>query len=186
MRPRVTLALDLGTQLGFALRRADGRIESGSECFQPRKLEAPGQRFVRLRRWLLDVKQANPELERVAYERVVGGGPGQMYAAQVWGGLAAVVMHFCEHHQISYEGLGVNTIKKQWTGNGHAKKPEMIARCRELGFSPVDDNEADAIALLHIVCGQVPPLPPKALEKKRTTKPKAAPAPSLGIEPPPF
>lgn len=40
------------------------------------------------------------------------------------------------------------TLKKFATGNGRAKKKDMIAAVREWGFDPQDDNEADALALL--------------------------------------
>jgi Holliday junction resolvasome RuvABC endonuclease subunit len=167
---RVTLALDLGTNMGFAIARADGRIESGCERFAPKGTEGDGMRFVRFRRWLLELKQANEQLRHVAFERVVGGVPGQVYAAQVYGGFVAVLMVFCEHHQITYEGVHVGTIKKRWTGNGAAKKHDMIARCVEQGFKPANDNEADAIALLHIACDQVPELPIERQVKKRPLK----------------
>ena len=51
------------------------------------------------------------------------------------------------------EGKGakkpVGTIKKFATGNGRAGKPLIIAAARSWGFEPADDNEADALALLH-------------------------------------
>ena len=34
------------------------------------------------------------------------------------------------------------------TGKGNANKDAIIAAARARGFSPVDDNEADAIAIL--------------------------------------
>ena len=41
------------------------------------------------------------------------------------------------------------TIKKHATGKGNAGKDDMIASVRLRGHTPVDDNEADALALLH-------------------------------------
>jgi Holliday junction resolvasome RuvABC endonuclease subunit len=40
------------------------------------------------------------------------------------------------------------TIKRHITGKGNATKEEVIAAVRAKGFSPVDDNDADALALL--------------------------------------
>ena len=54
----------------------------------------------------------------------------------------------CEHHDIPYSGVPVGTIKRHATGKGNAPKEAMIAAARGRGFSPVDDNEADAIAIL--------------------------------------
>ncbi|SFM91671.1 hypothetical protein SAMN05421863_106912 [Nitrosomonas communis] len=61
----------------------------------------------------------------------------------------ATLTAWCEHHNIPYQGVPVGTIKKHATGKGNASKDEMIASVRELGHAPIDDNEADALALLH-------------------------------------
>jgi Holliday junction resolvasome RuvABC endonuclease subunit len=49
---------------------------------------------------------------------------------------------------VPYQGAPVGTIKKFLTGQGNANKQAMIDAARKLGFSPADDNEADAIAIL--------------------------------------
>ena len=48
-----------------------------------------------------------------------------------------------------YQGVPVGTIKRHITGKGNASKDQVLAAVRGLGHSPVDDNEADALALLH-------------------------------------
>jgi crossover junction endodeoxyribonuclease RuvC len=154
----VTLALDLGTNTGFALLRQDERIESGTVRFPKDPKEGEGARFIRFRQFLLDTKAANPHLRRVVYERVHHVGPNQAYASQLYGGFLALVLMFCEHHQLEHDGYQIQAIKKAWTGRGDAKKPEMIARCKALGFNPGTDNEADAIALLHVAMKTAPPV----------------------------
>ena len=52
-------------------------------------------------------------------------------------------------HNIAYQGVPVGTIKKHATGKGNAGKGEVIAAMRLLGHPVTDDNEADALALLH-------------------------------------
>jgi hypothetical protein len=42
----------------------------------------------------------------------------------------------------------VGTSKKHATGRGNAPKQAMIDAARARGFSPADDNEADAISIL--------------------------------------
>ena len=49
---------------------------------------------------------------------------------------------------VPYEGVPVGTIKRHATGKGNAPKQAMIDAARAKGFSPEDDNEADAIAIL--------------------------------------
>jgi Holliday junction resolvasome RuvABC endonuclease subunit len=61
----------------------------------------------------------------------------------------ATLTSWAELRGIPYEGVPVGTIKRHATGKGNADKEAMIAAARERGFSPADDNEADAIAILH-------------------------------------
>jgi hypothetical protein len=49
---------------------------------------------------------------------------------------------------VPYQGVPVGTIKIHATGKGNAPKEAMVAAARARGFSPSDDNEADAIAIL--------------------------------------
>ena len=44
--------------------------------------------------------------------------------------------------------MPVGTIKRFIAGKGNADKAAVIAAVRERGFSPADDNEADALAIL--------------------------------------
>jgi Holliday junction resolvasome RuvABC endonuclease subunit len=48
----------------------------------------------------------------------------------------------------------VGTIKRHITGKGNADKSAVIAAVKMLGFNPADDNEADALALLHWAIAQ--------------------------------
>ena len=57
-------------------------------------------------------------------------------------------MTWAEWRGVPYQGVPVGTIKKFWTGLDNANKQAMIDAARARGFSPTDDNEADAIAIL--------------------------------------
>jgi Holliday junction resolvasome RuvABC endonuclease subunit len=140
------LALDLGTTTGWALNARDGSITSGSASFKPQRFEGGGMRFLRFKRWLTEIKQSADGIDAVYFEEVrrhLG-----VDAAHAYGGFMAHLTAWCEHHQIPYQGVPVGTIKKHATGRGNASKDEMIAAARNLGHSPADDNEADALALL--------------------------------------
>ena len=50
---------------------------------------------------------------------------------------------------VAISGQPVGTIKKHATGRGNAGKDEVIAAMRAKGHPVTDDNEADALALLH-------------------------------------
>ena len=54
-----------------------------------------------------------------------------------------------EFRGIPYDVVPVGTIKHHATGKGNAPKQAMIDAARTRGFSPADDNEAYAIAILH-------------------------------------
>jgi Holliday junction resolvasome RuvABC endonuclease subunit len=141
------LALDLGTQTGWALSAIDQPITSGSESFKPQRFEGGGMRYLRFKRWLTEIKQTVDTIDAVYFEEVrrhVG-----VDAAHAYGGFLATLTAWCEHHQIPYQGVPVGTIKKHATGKGNASKDEMIRAVIKRGFNPGDDNEADALALLH-------------------------------------
>jgi len=55
---------------------------------------------------------------------------------------------WAEQHGVPYQGVPVGTIKRHVTAKGNAGKEVVLATIRARGFSPADDNEADAIALL--------------------------------------
>ena len=69
-----------------------------------------------------------------------------MDASHVYGGLMATLTAWAELRGAPYEGVG--TIKKHATGKGNAGKQAMIDAARARDFSPADDNEADAVAIL--------------------------------------
>jgi len=140
------LALDLGTTTGWAINTASG-IVSGSQSFKPSRFEGGGMRFLKFRHWLTEVKAATPQIETVAFEEVRRH--AGVDAAHAYGGFMAHLTAWCEHHQLPYYGVPVVTIKSTWTGKGNANKDLMIAEAKNRGFDPQDDNEADAIALLH-------------------------------------
>jgi len=61
----------------------------------------------------------------------------------------ATLTSWAELRGVPYRGVPVGTIKRHATGKGNASKEAMIAAARSRGFAPADDNEADAIAILH-------------------------------------
>ncbi|WP_242467093.1 crossover junction endodeoxyribonuclease RuvC [Ectothiorhodospira shaposhnikovii] len=148
-RPSVPsiLALDLGTQTGWAVRDRDGAVTSGTESFKPQRFEGGGMRYLRFKRWLTEIKQSCDGIEAVYFEEVRRH--AGVDAAHAYGGFMAHLTAWCEHHQIPYQGVPVGTIKKHATGKGNASKDQMIGAVRLRGHAPADDNEADAIALLH-------------------------------------
>ncbi len=138
------LFLDLGSTTGFALR-VGPNTTSGIWTLKANRYEGGGMRFLRFR-WQLDEMARNVSIKYAAYEEVRSH--KGVDAAHIYGGLMGQLTSFCEEAKIPYEGVPVGSIKKHVTGKGNAGKPEVIAGVRKFGFEPIDDNEADAIALM--------------------------------------
>ncbi|WP_412057314.1 crossover junction endodeoxyribonuclease RuvC [Bartonella sp. DGB2] len=148
----ILLALDLGTTTGWALCNQNGRIISGTAHFRPRRFEGGGMRYLRFERWLNGTHSVCDGIEAIYFEEVrrhLG-----VDAAHAYGGLLASLTSWCEEQNIPYEGVPVGTIKKFITGKGNAGKSAVINAVRALGHRPEDDNEADALALLHHALAQ--------------------------------
>ena len=146
------LALDLGTTTGWALRTPDRRIVSGTQSFKPQRFEGGGMRFLRFARWLDELQSLSGGLHQMAFEEVRRHASTD--AAHAYGGFLGQLSAWCEQRQIPYQGVPVGTIKKHATGKGNANKDAMLAAVRGWGYVPVDDNEADALALLHWAIAQ--------------------------------
>ncbi len=135
------LALDLGSHLGYAIL-SNEKIISGTKKLKNKTF---GQRFLDFLQWLYWTLDQY-EIGKVYFERVrrhLGTEAGHVYGAFMYI-LAAV----CEAHQVPYEGCEVGEIKKYIAGHGRATKDEVVKAMSNLGFSPADDNEADALAIL--------------------------------------
>lgn len=148
------LALDLGTKTGFALgsKFTPKDVESGTVDFRPKKFASFGRRAKDFAAWLDRLNTLN-DIDEVVFEEVrrhIGTD-----AAHIYGAFLAEVTAYCEDNAIPFKGEPVGTIKKHATGKGNTKKDGMIAAAVSWGFSPVDDNEADALALLRMRLEQV-------------------------------
>mgnify|MGYP006291478609 FL=1 len=144
-RPPV-LALDLGTTTGWALRDADGMILSGTASFRPGRFDGGGMRYLRFTNWLSEFDRLSGPIASIWFEEVRRHAATD--AAHVYGGLMATLRAWAELRGVPYQGVPVGTIKRHATGKGNANKAAMIAAAQARGFSPADDNEADAIAIL--------------------------------------
>ena len=145
--PRCILALDLGTTTGWAIRGFDGLITSGTASFKPGRYDGGGMRYLRFTNWLTELDRLSGPIATIWFEEVRRHAGTD--AAHVYGGLMASLTSWGELRGIPYAGVPVGTIKHHATRKGNANKDAMIAAARARGFSPADDNEADAIAILH-------------------------------------
>ena len=143
---RTLLALDLGTTTGWALHGSDGLITSGTASFRNGRFDGGGMRYLRFTNWLGEFERLSGPISAIWFEEVRRHAGTD--AAHVYGGLMATLTAWAELRSVPYEGVPVGTIKRFATGKGNANKGAMIAAAQARGFSPADDNEADAIAIL--------------------------------------
>lgn len=141
------LALDLGTTTGVALTKSNGII-SYSKNFKATRFQSADRRFFNFRAHLQEIQNRLLLGIEVIYFEEVRKHIG-VDAAHCYGGFKAALTMFCEDNGIPYQGVGVGTIKKHITGKGNANKEKVIKAVQELGHNPIDDNEADALALLY-------------------------------------
>ena len=154
------LALDLGTTTGWALRGHAGLITSGTASFRPGRFDGGGMRYLRFTNWLSEIDRLSGPINAIWFEDEAGPWPRMgprkpderrhagTDASHIYGGLMATLTAWAELRGVPYQGVPVGSIKKHATGKGNAPKQAMIDAARARGFSPVDDNEADAIAIL--------------------------------------
>lgn len=140
------LCLDLGTKTGWAAISRSGGIISGVKEFNTKRNEGGGMKFLKFRRWLDSIKDGITEVYWEEVRRHAG-----TQAAHCYGSFQGILMSWCEENRIPYESVPVGSIKKSATGKGNASKQEMILAIRSQGFDVIDDNHADAIALLQYV-----------------------------------
>lgn len=141
------LCVDLGTTTGYAVGDNSAMI-SGVWKLKHGRFEGGGMRFVKFRTMLNELRDAFPAsspITHVFFEEVRRH--QGVDAAHVYGGLMAVLTGWCEEQKLSYSGVPVGTIKSHWTGKGNASKDMMMAEAHRRNLNPVDDNEADAIAI---------------------------------------
>ncbi|MEA1053540.1 hypothetical protein U5801_27595, partial [Lamprobacter modestohalophilus] len=136
---------DLGTRTGWALRTRDGLINGGSELFRRAASKAAACAICASSAGSPSLKRCADGLDLVVFESVRRH--AGVDAAHAYGEVGQLTA-WCEDHQIPYQGVPVGTIKKHATGKGNANKQAMIAAAQARGLTPVDDNHADALALL--------------------------------------
>jgi hypothetical protein len=152
MISRSSLALDLGTITGWAIN-LDGIVQAGTWNLKGGRYEGGGMRFLRFRRQLEDMHEA-ADFGSVHYEEVrrhLGTD-----AAHIYGGLLGTLTAWCEERDIPYMGIPVATIKRHATGRGNADKRAMIESAKARGWTPEDDNQADALWILDYATGLQP------------------------------
>ena len=143
------LALDCATKTGWAWIDTEQREPiSGVESFTKKRGDSNGMMFLRFNGWL-DREWANDSSKpkAVYYERAHHRGGA---ATEIAVGLSTRVQEWCAKHNIECCAVHTSKLKKHVTGKGNASKAEVMQWFADTyDREPEDDNEADAMALLH-------------------------------------
>lgn len=157
--PYRALALDLGTNCGYALLQNRRIVESGVVSFHLSSdlPNASGFRQHRFYNWLIGLAARVGGVNEVFYEHNHKFQAGEK-AVRVYYGMLGLVDMFCfGAHILAPMPIYTMTLKKRFTGSGKATKEEVCARAMDLGWrggtrgTALSNDEADAVALLHAV-----------------------------------
>ena len=168
------LALDPATHCGFAY--SSNPTLSGTWDLSTRRDESAGMKLVRLRSKLEEMRKLGIDL--IVFEAARNAMPKMQGALVHQAKLQAVIELFAQDHEINYRGYSPAELKKFATGKGNANKAAMIAAVSKRWGPTSDDNEADAIALMHLALTEYASV--------TTTKVTPAPPPLLNDDELPF
>lgn len=159
MKNQNVLALDLATKTGYAYRLRDGTVGHGIINMKAKEGQQQGQRWVNFSQGLMDLLSSH-NIQHVGFEQIDNFAPmktqGGRYtipssAIITIAGCRSILERTCALNNIPLEGVHIGTIKKNWTGAGNVKKDRMIAEAFKRGYKPMDDNAADALAILDLI-----------------------------------
>jgi crossover junction endodeoxyribonuclease RuvC len=153
MTEKTILALDLAARTGWAFGAAlDCSPLSGSVRFA-KPGASLGMVFSTCRTWVRDVALLH-QPDVIVFESPMTpehmAGRTNAATIRLLVGLAAIVEEACFGRDV--REAKVIDIRRHFIGSNPRRaeaKTRTIAACRRLGFSPVDDNAADALALWH-------------------------------------
>lgn len=143
------LALDLSSHTGWAIGSEDESPRYGTKHIKgvAKNLGPFAHEFDLWLRKTLGHEGGRPD--RVVFEAPILARRSTVFIQRMLMGLAYHVELVCAELQIDCREADLQTIKHFWTGNGAADKAQMIRMAELYGFSPEDDNAADALALWH-------------------------------------
>ncbi len=141
---KVIFAVDPASEFGWAISSK----EYGIWDLSTRKDESMGMKLIRLEGKLDEINEIKG-IDIVVYERPAGKHKNPLIHH---GKLVGTIERWCDKKGIEYAGYSPGEIKRFATGKGNCGKPAMIDAARQkYGYEGNNDNEADALHLLHMV-----------------------------------
>jgi Holliday junction resolvasome RuvABC endonuclease subunit len=139
----IILSLDIATKVGWAVSESI----YGLWDLSIKKDESGGMKLIRFRSKLREFFKEH-QVTLVVFERAAGRFASAVaHQSRLQGILEAELIDY----NIQYRAYSATEIKKFATGKGNSGKPQMIIAAKEkYGYNGKDDNEADALHLLHL------------------------------------
>lgn len=163
------LALDVATVTGWAWTDGE-RIEHGVWDLRVSGTARSGKKLEQLENQIYWMIEHYP-IDVIAHEDLSVGSKG-FSAAYFRGQCGGILELAASKNEIVVLPCHISSVKLFATGNGAAKKPEMIhaARCK-LGIDVTSPDEADALWVLHYAMAEVSERV-KHVKKRRECRPK--------------
>lgn len=155
-----SLGLDLGTHTGWAISEGTKIIGSGVRDFSVKNGECKGRRGIKFYNFLLQHGRVDEiYVEKVAFSGNFKNKKGEWVTPssdgrQLYHGLLMLVEMYAAGFGIQVHDVNLSSLKKAFTGNGHADKEEMCRMAHHLGWkggqpgTALYHDEVDACALI--------------------------------------
>lgn len=143
------LCIDTGAKMGWALRY-NYDITSGTYSLKTTSKENTGLKFEKFRLFLDETYNRCDGLYAIYYEDIAQ----KQYASSciAYGGYLGILSSWCERKHVRYYPIPISSVRHNLgvtrRFNKGGIKRTVIETVKECGYSPKDDNEADALALM--------------------------------------
>lgn len=145
-------AFDQATKCGVAFQIAGEDYSVDLWDLKIKSKTSQGMKWIMFEARLKKFLKAN-DIKVLAYELPSGRNINPIIHSSK---LIGVIEKTCVEMDIEYVELSASEIKKFATANGNAGKPLMIEAAQNLwGYKGEDDNEADAIHILHLLKSKI-------------------------------
>lgn len=142
------MAIDQATKCGIAWQIVGEDYNYDLWDLSIKSKESQGMKWLRFESRLREFVIKNQILV-IAYELPAGRNINPIIHSSK---LICIIEKLCSELLLEYIEFSSKEIKKFATNNGNAGKPLMIEFAKKLwGYNGIDDNEADAIHILHLL-----------------------------------
>lgn len=149
------LCLDLASTTGWAYVSAPDQRPVYGSFHIPAKFYSRPEIYLRFMKHINDLLTLHKP-KTVGIEAPIIARLGDINGPRKLLGFTAFAESLAWRHGVrDIQDMHIQTVKKYWTGTAHAKKEDMMFEAKRRGFNPKDDNEADALALLHVMASKV-------------------------------